>query len=125
VGQQTIYVGLLPGSRVTCSTRVLTPVLYAQKSFWGLRHVSKKEVLLAKDLLEQTVEKLEGLEFNPSVLGLLLPGKCLMHGFETLFKRGIEKTTNSVTKAIGITHFADPTEDEDNCHTGKPQSKRT
>jgi hypothetical protein len=88
-----------------------------------LWHVSEKEVLLSKDFFKQAVAKLEGLELNSSFLGLLLPGKCLIHSFEALSNGVVIDIEHIVMEATGITHFADPT--EDNLLMREPQSKQS
>jgi hypothetical protein len=68
---------------------VLTPALYAKKGFWDLQHLGSCVTrLLAKAFSEEAVAKLEGLELNSICLGSLLPGKCLVHGFEALSDEG-------------------------------------
>jgi hypothetical protein len=79
--------GLLPGV-LDKSVQIVTPTLFAKPGYWGLRGLSSKEVLLAKDLSEMDALKLETPGKNASFLRGLTPGRCLVFCFNAVFNGG-------------------------------------
>ena len=81
--------GLLPG-RLSPKIKVLTPVLNSGKhdGQWGLRCMSVDEVLRSKDVTDADVKALTEFKPNNDFLGNILPGKCLLVGFDALTNGG-------------------------------------
>jgi hypothetical protein len=82
--------GLLPSS-VNRSTRVLTPSLFARPGKWGRRALSLVEVLKAKDLSADDIDRLEEFELTNEFFDALLPVKCLTEGYKALVNGGGEE----------------------------------
>jgi hypothetical protein len=82
--------GWLPGV-LSRGLRVLTPVLnsLAHKGQWGLRTISGEEILLCNDIGSSTVSLLLPNKPNQSFYSILVPGKCLLAGFISLFHGGV------------------------------------
>jgi hypothetical protein len=55
---------------------------------WGLRTISGEELLLCNDVGAPTVSILLPDQPNHSFYSVLLPGKCLLAGFYSLFNKG-------------------------------------
>jgi hypothetical protein len=79
--------GLLPDV-LDKSVQIVTPTLFAKPGFWGLRGLSSKEILLAKDLSEIDALKLATPAKTASFLRGLTPGRCLVFGFNAVFNGG-------------------------------------
>jgi hypothetical protein len=72
---------LLPRT-LDSSVRVLTPGVFVRKGCWGLRRLVPREVLLAKDVSEDSLKNF--VDPSDSLLRLLLPGKSWVAGFKAL-----------------------------------------
>jgi hypothetical protein len=81
--------GWLP-SMLDRNTQVLTPVLNSSSNDgqWGLRTISGEEILLCYDINATSLSLLMGEHPNRLFYSSLLPRKCLLAGFNSLFNGG-------------------------------------
>jgi hypothetical protein len=73
--------------------RVLTPVLNSRMNAgqWGLRTLSSKEVLMCNDIGSAAVAVLLSERQHNTFYSGLVPGKCLLAGFHSLFYGGVQE----------------------------------
>jgi hypothetical protein len=97
-------------SAVDRNVRVLTPVLNSttHSGQWGLRPISGEEILLFNDVGSAQAALLEDKLTGNGFYSGLLPGKCLISGFRSVFNEGGEggdgTTGDNSTRMVGDTN---------------------